>query len=86
MTEPTDRATSDESREKREERARIVGLDVVEVSLVDKAANEREFLVVKNLTGGAMNPEATQEPLVDSEVVKAALTAALGLQCADAVQ
>jgi hypothetical protein len=73
MTDPTNIETSEET-EKREQRARIIGLDVREVSLVDKAANEREFLVVKNLDGGEdMNPETQAPSTVETTEVEKAL-------------
>lgn len=73
MTEQTDKESDDESREKREQRARVIGVDVRDISLVDRAANEREFLAVKKLDGGAdMNAEASKEPTTtETEVEKA---------------
>ncbi len=55
-------------REKNEAKTRLVDIRVSEVSLVDRAANECEFVVIKNLEGDvAMNSETAGSPAITVE-------------------
>jgi len=59
------RITKKDDAAKADQVYRLADMDVQEVSMVDRAANQRKFLVVKSLKAAPLAPETSTPPIVE---------------------